>query len=141
MLKTFRFSIPALLLMIAAGSASNAMAQSGDPTLAPPAMGEETKGTPAMPEGQTEEAAEPVEQPQQQTSEEEDQNTSALSALGTATITESRRESGQIYRIELEHSLGSKQYIEELDSDGKIESTSNDIEETPNLPKWRIGSW
>lgn len=61
--------------------------------------------------------------------------------LGNAEITESRRENGQRYRIELDHSGGAKQYIEENDSDGKIESTDNDIEETPNLPKWKLGSW
>jgi hypothetical protein len=31
--------------------------------------------------------------------------------------------------------------MEETGSDGKIESTNNDIEETPNLPKWKLGSW
>ena len=61
--------------------------------------------------------------------------------LGTTRISERRHENGRIYRIELEHSSGSKQVIEEFDSDGKIQSTSNDIEETPNLPKWRLGSW
>lgn len=111
---------------------SNSLAQ----TAPPPGLDEETKGTPAIEEttsvtAPSEEAApEPAEQ-----------TTQSSGLLGTAKITESRRESGQVYRIELEHSSGSKQIIEETDSDGNIESTNNDIEETPNLPKWRLGSW
>ncbi len=109
--------------------------------IAPPTMGEETKGTPAVIEDQGGNLqpvkADEVETPKN----EEEKKKSVFSALGTTKITESRRESGQVYRIELEHSTGSKQYIEETDSDGKIQSTSNDIEETPNLPKWKLGSW
>jgi hypothetical protein len=107
-------------------------------------MGQETKGTPAIAELPT-----AVESPSSPTIESQDgaETTKKIggsridSVLGNATIKESKRETGQVYLIELEHSSGSKQYIEETDSDGKIESTSNDIEETPNLPKWKIGSW
>ena len=131
-----RLSGSILLLLIF--FSSNLVAQ--QETIAPPAMGEETKGTPAIPEGEAQTVEPTVDN---DTPEQSTQNTSnsPLSALGTATITESKRENGQVYRIELEHSLGGKQYIEENDSDGKIQSTSNDIEETPNLPKWKIGSW
>ncbi|MFT4634464.1 MAG: hypothetical protein ACI9OI_000250, partial [Chitinophagales bacterium] len=68
-------------------------------------------------------------------------STKKTSLLGTSTIIESRRESGQIYSIELQHSNAPTQYIQETDSDGNIEFESNDLEETPNLPKWKIGSW
>ncbi|NND00196.1 MAG: hypothetical protein HKN85_08440 [Gammaproteobacteria bacterium] len=105
-------------------------------TLSPPEIGEETKGTPAVAERSVDGAKKQV----SATGKEQPKSTNA-SIFGTAKVTESRRESGQVYLIELEHSSGSKQYIEENDSDGKIESTSNDIEETPNLPKWKIGSW
>lgn len=99
-------------------------------TAAPPALGQETKGEPALPEQTTD-----SDDPQEQAA------SGPLRALGKTRITESRRDSGQVYEIQLHHSMGSKQYIEEHDSDGKIESTNNDIEETPNLPKWKIGSW
>jgi len=108
---------------------------SAQDVFAPPSIGDETKGTPAVVEEeqavvQTEEVeAEPTPR---------DQN---AGLFASPQVTESRRENGQIYRIELEHPLGSKQVIEETDSDGKIESTSNDLEETPNLPKWKLGSW
>lgn len=109
--------------------------------LAPPTMGEETKGTPAQIEDQGGQLQTVKAEEVTVADNEEEQKKSVFSALGTTKITESKRESGQVYRIELEHSGGSKQYIEETDSDGKIQSTSNDIEETPNLPKWKIGSW
>lgn len=104
--------------------------------LAPPALGEETKGE----ESPAKESNSKQEVSSKQT-KSRDNEIQSTGFLGSAKITESRRRNGQIYRIELEHSSGSKQYIEELDSDGKIESKSNDIEETPNLAKWKIGSW
>ena len=118
-----------------------AVAQSA---IAPPTIDQETKGTPAIAEGP------PADSPSSDkgTTSSSDKNskqggqTKGIDGLlGEATITESKRDSGQRYLIELEHSAGTKQYIEETDSDGKIESTSNDIEETPNLAKWKIGSW
>lgn len=125
-------SLVAILACLILGlSQASVSAQQG--TIAPPALGEETKGAPAEPEQAPDEAA-----VEEQVVEKEK---AKKSAFGTTKITESKRENGQVYLIELEHSLGSKQYIEEHDSDGKIQSTSNDIEETPNLPKWRIGSW
>jgi len=115
---------------------SPAHAQSG-----PPTIGQETKGTPAYDEeAPLPETTQTAPADQVETQEPEDQ-TGPLSILGSTKITESRRENGQIYEVELEHSSGSKQYIQETDSDGKIESKSNDLEETPNLPKWKLGSW
>jgi len=112
-------------------------------TAPPPNLGEETKGTPAV----AEEPSAGVEQPSTETqtvateSTSESEETQSTSAFGRATVVESRRESGQVYSIELQHSNAPNQYIEETDSDGNIEFESNDIEETPNLPKWKLGSW
>lgn len=116
--------------------ASHSTVSADDSAIAPPALGEETKGTPAIPEGSPYKP-----EISSETEQADEDEVVSNSPFGRAKITESRRESGQVYLIELEHSFGSKQYIEETDSDGKIESTSNDIEETPNLPKWKLGSW
>ena len=102
-------------------------------TSPPPTLGEETKGAPAIDE-RTPAVGKAV-------GDKDAKASTANTLFGTSNVTESRRENGQRYLIELKHSTGSKQYIEENDSDGKIESTSNDIEETPNLPKWKLGSW
>lgn len=109
-------------------------------TAPPPAMGEETKGQPAIPETSTDAV---TDEAGVNSSNEagKDVDEEKQSVFGTATIKESRRESGQVYRIELEHSAGAKQVIEENDSDGSIESTNTDIDDTPNLPKWTLGSW
>lgn len=109
-------------------------------TIAPPSLGQETKGeTVVIDEFVPDDSAnaEATADTSQSTPESKRDN----GLLGTTKISELRRDNGQIYRIELEHSSGSKQYIDEFDSDGKIESTTNDIEETPNLAKWRLGSW
>ena len=109
-------------------------------TAAPPQLGQETKGIPAVTEeDQADAASKRVKKPQ--AAAEKGERSGLDNLLGKAKITESRRDSGQLYRVELKHSAGSTQYIEETDSDGKIESTNNDIEETPNLPKWKLGSW
>ena len=121
----------AIVIVLFCASA-NSYAQS---TMAPPAIGQETKGKPAVVETSVGEAK------HKDSTAVNDNQEAGNNILGNAKITESRRASGQIYLIELEHSSGAKQYIEETDSDGKIESTSNDIEETPNLPKWKLGSW
>ncbi len=107
-------------------------------TAPPPTFGEETKGTPAVPE---------IKQDLEKKTENLDEETKetkksfANELLGEATIKEQRRENGQVYLIELEHSSGSKQYIEENDSDGKILSDDIKLDDTPNLPKWKLGSW
>lgn len=122
------------VLLVTSLLVNNALAQTP-----PPILGQETKGTPALDEKA------PLPKVERTTADKESESTNtqdkASSLFGTATITESRRENGQLYEIELDHSLGGKQYIQENDSDGKIESTSNDLEETPNLPKWKLGSW
>ena len=114
-------------LMISVGQAQ---------TAPPPNLGEETKGVPA------------IEESAFQSDKAISNDVSAgktvkksTSVFGDSTVVESRRESGQVYSIELQHSNAPTQYIEETDSDGDIESTSNDLEETPNLPKWKLGSW
>ena len=61
--------------------------------------------------------------------------------FGSTTITEHKRENGQVYAIEIEHSSGSKQFIEETDADGLSNSKTKDLEEEPNIAKWRLGSW
>jgi len=112
-----------LLLLIA----STASAQD---ISSPPELGQETKGTPAIIETNTVSSDNGI---AVEETENEGQKRTQFKEL--------RSESGLIYQIELNHASGSKQYITETDSDGNIESTDNDIEETPNLPKWKIGSW
>lgn len=107
----------------------------------PPELGQETKGKPAVDETVSSSKVEAPAAQKPAAAAESESEARIDSILGKAKVTESKRENGQLYLIELEHSSGAKQYIEETDSDGKIESTSNDIEETPNLPKWKIGSW
>lgn len=123
----------ALLSCFSFGSASLAQ------TAPPPNIGEDTKGEPAIIEQPADVATNPSKD--QSTAKNKAANTTNNGPLGSATIKESRRENGQVYRIELKHSSGAKQIIEENDSDGSIESTSNDIDDTPNLPKWKLGSW
>ncbi|MBT8114308.1 MAG: DUF2782 domain-containing protein [Arenicella sp.] len=123
--------IPTTFLISLLASATYISAIAADEPAAPPTMGQETKGVPALPETR----------PDLQGEDDPLSDSGTLSALGTTRVTESKRENGQVYRIEVEHSLGGTQYIEELDSDGVIESTNNDIEQTPNLPKWKLGSW
>jgi len=111
-------------------------------TAPPPSFGEDTKGEPALPEPGSEASAKAEAAKEKAEQEDEEKQPSlANSLLGEATITESRRESGQVYRIELEHSAGSKQYLEENDSDGELSSDDINLEDTPNLPKWKLGSW
>ena len=108
-------------------------------TAPPPTLGENTKGEPAIVEEEQSSGTNAVDEVTNQV--EQAQEETQTSPFGTATIKESKRESGQVYRVELEHSAGAKQIIEENDSDGSLESTSKDIDDTPNLPKWKLGSW
>ena len=109
-------------------------------TAPPPSIGQETKGKPAIPE--TEKISKrSLENSNKGIEEEEKPSALSDSLFGTAKIKESRRESGQIYRIELEHSSGSKQIIEENDSDGQLTKDDNGLDDTPTLSKWRLGSW
>lgn len=110
-------------------------------TAPPPTFGQETKGKPAIPEGKRIHSEEKDIENLSAKEQADASDSLATNLLGKATITESRRESGQVYRIELEHSSGSKQYIEENDSDGELDSDGMDFDDTPNLPKWKLGSW
>ena len=142
MIRNKKSQMTQLLTAIAAITiSSSALAQ----TAPPPNLGQETKGQPAV-----EEAASATDTDQNAPAVAVEKTTEQTTAkktvksggpLGTATIKESRRENGQVYLIELEHSSGAKQYIEETDSDGSIESTLDGLDETPNLPKWKLGSW
>lgn len=125
-------------------SIQGAMAQE---SLAPPGLGEDTKGVPAVAERQPlpvqtsiETIEETTEGEDTAATEEDEEN---FGPLGQAIITETRRESGgQIYRVELEHSIGGgKQILEENDSDGQLEKRTSGLEEEFSIPKWRIGSW
>ena len=112
----------------------------------PPALGEETKGEPAIDETIPYEGVSDSDDTSAQTgtdvaSDEQVEESDSSGILGDATITESRRENGQVYLIELEHSSGTKLYLEENDSDGKIDAPDNDLEAEPNIPKWRLGRW
>jgi len=124
-----------LCSFLLAGFAAHAEEAIDSQVIAPPALGEETKGTPVALELNS------VSTEGETSADDSTEQETVKSLFGKSKITESKRENGQVYLIELEHSSGSKQYIEENDSDGKIQSTSNDIEETPNLPKWKLGSW
>jgi len=102
--------------------------------LSPPTLGEETKGKPAVNEIKVASEAAQSEETEPNSTETED-------PLGTAIVTEHKRENGQVYLIEFEHSLGGKQYLYENDSDGQIGSSIEDNESIKEIPKWKIGSW
>ena len=110
-------------------------------TAPPPTFGQETKGKPAIPEIKKTNSKEKAMESLSAKEQADASDSLTTNLLGKATIRESRRESGQVYRIELEHSSGSKQYIEENDSDGELDSDGMDFDDTPNLPKWKLGSW
>ncbi len=134
----------AVLATIALIASSIALVSAHAQTAPPPNFGEDTKGTPAIEESNIEADSGSVQAESaatNTTAETTTDETQTTSAFGRATVVESRRESGQVYSIELQHSNAPNQYIEETDSDGNIEYKSNDVEETPNLPKWKLGSW
>jgi len=136
-------SIKALFLMaiISVFSITNAQTSPESDALGPPTLGEQTKGKPAIAEvKQTE--TEALTTSGEQSQSDSDQPKSAFdSTFGSTKITEHKRENGQVYLIELENSLGSKQYLYENDSDGKIGSTAEDRESITEIPKWKLGSW
>ena len=109
----------------------------------PPGLGEETKGTPAILDNQK--STTPVNQDRSSSAnkpgDSKEQKSFADNLLGTAKVTELRRENGQLYRIELEHSSGSKQVLEDNDSDGNFGDDDNSLGNAPKVAKWRIGSW
>ena len=101
--------------------------------VSPPSLGQETKGTPTDLTAQ--DSSSDDDSDQQESIKQTHQ------AYGNTDVTEYRRENGQVYRMELEHSENNKQYIEDTSSKGNLGSTDNGIEETPNLPKLKLGSW
>lgn len=128
-------------LLAAMAVACVAMNLSAQPEVAaPPTLGEDTKGTPAFDEKASLPVT-PTEETAEETAQQEEVDTND-GLLGTASITESRRDNGQVYEVEIDHSLGGgKQYFEENDSDGSLETTPKDLEAIPNLPKWKLGTW
>lgn len=57
------------------------------------------------------------------------------------TITEYSR-GGRVFRMTVKPRVGPTQYWDDPDGDGQFQrSTSDDIDESPNLPKWRLGGW
>jgi len=125
-------SIRSMLFCVTLCAFSNLNAE----TLGPPTLGEETKGKPAIDE--TRAAAQASAQEKTETATE---SAETQSPFGTSTVTEHKRESGQVYLIELEHSLGGKQYLYENDSDGQIGSSVEDNDSIKEIPKWKLGSW
>jgi len=103
--------------------------------IAPPAIGQDTKGEIAIPEEETSTPPQSFEEDNRDGIQQNEHT----GFLGKTDINEQRRENGQVYRIELKHSGGTTQYIDE-DNEGKLEN-SDDIDEAPNLAKWRLGSW
>lgn len=111
-------------------------------TAPPPNLGEETKGIPAIDESTPEvEVDSAANAPSSEGTVATEEETKDTNLFGRSTVVESRRENGQVYSIELQHSNAPTQYIEETNSDGNIEFESKDVEDTPNLPKWKLGSW
>jgi len=57
------------------------------------------------------------------------------------TITEYRRQ-GQVFMMTVKPRAGPKQYWDDPDGDGQFQrSTSSNVDESINVPKWRLGSW
>lgn len=57
------------------------------------------------------------------------------------TITEYKR-GGRLFLMTVKPRNGPTQYWDDLDGDGQFQrSNSNNIDETMNLPKWRLGNW
>jgi len=57
------------------------------------------------------------------------------------TITEYSR-GGRVFLMTVKPRVGPTQYWEDPDGDGQFQqSTSDDIEERLNLPKWKLGDW
>lgn len=57
------------------------------------------------------------------------------------TITEYKR-GGRVFLMTVKPRNGPTQYWDDLDGDGQFQrSNSNTIDETMNLPKWRLGNW
>lgn len=140
LLKTKLPSIAAAAFLLIGASSFTLL--SNAQTAPPPSIGEDTKGQPASTdETATPEKAETQISNKTANSQAKAEPEKATSPFGSATIKETRRENGQRYRVEMQHSAGAKQVLEETDSDGSLENTEKGIDDTPNLPKWKLGSW
>jgi len=124
----FAQHLASALFIVTAVLSGNSFAQ----TAPPPNFGDETKGEPAI-EETTQASSTDTASPEADATAEQVEG-----GISRATVVESRRESGQVYSIELQHSKAPNQYIEETDSDGNIEFQSNDQDEVPNLPKCAV---
>ncbi len=111
---------------------------SAQEAIAPPSIGQQTQGEQT---NLSEPTSNSIDADEEAIQNEDTTNSNFTDLLGTTEIIELRGENGQVYAIELEHSNGSKQYIERDYSNGQIDSKPNNLEETPNLAKWRLGSW
>ena len=130
-------SLGLLLSFIALFTFSTSHAQDSTPdVIAPPSFGEQTKGKPAIAE-----TSKPESNNESGDTSTQNNDTVTVNSFGSTTVTEHKRESGQVYLIELDNSLGGKQYLHENDSDGQIGSSIEDNESIKEIPKWKLGSW
>ena len=75
-------------------------------TAPPPTLGQDTKGVPAIEETATKTSNTSENKASVAENQDSASKQNSTSLLGSATIKESRRENGQVYLIELEHSSG-----------------------------------
>lgn len=125
---TLRALICGLGMMLALGGAARAAQdEAGDETPAPPDITESETDS-GVREGGKEEQTPPP--PRVQTRQEYGQ-----------TITEYSR-GGRVFMMTVKPRNGPTQYWEDPDGDGEFQRrTSDNIDETINLPKWRLGGW
>jgi hypothetical protein len=97
---------------------------------APPAVGEATAGTPAI--LPTDAAVD---------GEADPDDPRGLNEVTVAGGTETQyRRRGYIYELKMSPRGGATQYLKD-DGDGQLQTRENGLEDTTNLPKWRIGKW
>lgn len=121
-------SILGSTLALALCWAASAQAQDAPP---PPEVGEATAGEPAiLPEEEI-----PV------VEEVDPDDPRAINEVVAASGTETQyRRRGYIYELKMEPRGGATQYMSD-DGSGQLQSRENGLEDTTNLPKWRIGRW
>ena len=102
--------------------------QAQDEAPAPPAVGEATAGTPAA-------------LPSEAAADEDGDDPAGITEVTVAGGTETQfRRRGYIYGLRMEPRGGATQYMTD-DGDGQLQTRENGLEDTTNLPKWRIGKW
>lgn len=126
--KTLQALICGLGMMLALGGGIRAAQDdAADEAPAPPDIAESETGTRASEAGEEEQSPPP---PRVQTRQEYGQ-----------TITEYAR-GGRVFMMTVKPRTGPTQYWEDPDGDGEFQRrTSDNIDETINLPKWRLGGW